>query len=77
MKLTIVHRGFITLCFKTNLMGNLVVLKFLLILRKGHKSCKNKTYINLNVNNTIKALIILNLILDIEDSLDYPEGKVL
>ena len=28
-----------------------------------------------NVSTKIKALVILNLILNIKDSLDYPEGK--
>ena len=68
-------RGRSALCFKTNC-GRIGGFKISLVIEKKMLKPLRTKLIILNISNKIKALVILNLILNIEDSLDYPEGKL-
>lgn len=75
MKLTVIHRGLIILCFRTNC-RKVSAVKISLDTEKRTLRIEG-IKCTLNVNNKIKAIVILDLILNIEDSLDNPEGKLI
>lgn len=68
-------RGCIALCFKTHC-GEIGGVEISLDIEKKMLKAIRTTLIILNVSNRIKALVILNLILNMEDSLEYPGGKL-
>ena len=68
-------RGCIALCFKTHC-GEIVGVEMSLDIEKRMLKAIRTKLIILNVSNKIKALVILNLILSMEDGLEYPEGKL-
>lgn len=75
LKLIVIHSRFIILCLKTNCRKIGVVKISLDAGKRARRALKLKLTIS-SVNNKIKAIVILNLILNIEDSLPYTEGKL-
>lgn len=75
LKLIVIQSGFIILCLKTNCRKIGVVKVSLDAGKRARRALKLKLTIS-SVNNKIKAIVILNLILNIEDSLPYTEGKL-
>lgn len=56
--------------------GQLAVLKISFNIEKKSLKATRTKLIIFNVNKKMKAFAILNLILNAEDSLDYPERKL-